>query len=190
MQSKYPTLNFYIMLILILIISVFIYIGNSEGNTFANSISGYPNVKFTINKERVINAYDSIASLMQNDRRYYWKVVSDRYLNTKPNKANLKTFLHETLNISTKEKKHNLSYKKRKFLNHRTLHVARIETGYGRAGTGKNLNNIVGRKIHGKFYKWGAERGYCNYAKFGHWTHSVLFYYEKVLSHKHKRRVA
>jgi hypothetical protein len=79
------------------------------------------------------------------------------------------------------------------------MQVCLAETTYGKYGIGRSINeksngainNIVGRKIHGSFYKWGAIKARLNDASFKHWTHSVLFYYEKMLQYKnYKRKIA
>lgn len=191
--------NIFVVLYLFLISLFYINITGTP-NPFVSHISHTPNFSFSysfsFNCDNVDVVYDSVRFLMENDKRYYWKVISEKYKDSAVSKRNIESFLHETMNISDKETKFNLTHKQRKNLKHRLMQITRAETSYGKHGIGRPynkrpngaVNNVVGRKIHGNFYKWNATRASQNNASFEHWTHSVLFYYEKYLSH-HKRQI-
>lgn len=126
------------------------------------------------------------------ERQEFWKQVALQYADSIPNKSTIENFCKKALLVHSKDKIHSMSFKYRKRLLYRTMQVCRAETTYGRYGIGKTMNNVVGRKIHGNFYKWGAVRARQNNAKFTHWTYSILFYYEKMLHHRntyHRRNV-
>jgi hypothetical protein len=138
-------------------------------------------VQTTVDPEIFIIETDTIKIDSLDERRVYWQSVVSEFIDSLPSKELVQKFCFKIMLLDSSGQIWGLSLSQRKALSSKLIRTAGKESTFGKYGIYHKTKNIVGKKIHGDFYKWSAVKARLNVAAFKHWTYSLLFLGEKVL---------
>jgi hypothetical protein len=118
------------------------------------------------------------------DRIAYQTNIAEQYSKYKPSKLVVQAFLVEALLLNDESTLWGLTQQERLKLASKAYLVGKKETGNGRTGIGKSMNNHVGMKFYPrtcKYFTWYATQGRQRNAKFDNPYYSYLHYIERKL---------
>jgi len=188
MKTKFPTVQFYLLMAFALLVAGACYFSSTKQTPFVESVkTDSAKTQIPLPKKEV-NQADSldidVIDTIQYLRQSYWLAVANCYKDSAVDKSTIKSLCRKIMLIDSAGYFWKMNLAKRKSVKNRIMAVALAETTYGEYGIAISMNNVTGKKIHGNFFKWFAVSGYLQYAEFKHWTHSILFLAEKILASK------